>query len=285
MVQSATVYPADTRLSTRGSVQADFFRSTYLPVQSSQCPSLLLLTIITCCSSNLSHVIFKGSLIDVGDLVSAMSTTAPLEAAPQPHPVKSDEKQGSQYATARPQGDPEHDPMVFHEPRTGDETKKSTQNSVSSDQEHNQQSDQSLDNGALGRPSSNEAGAQCHEMGPIMWTREIETLKYELLELQKKIYEAPNKLSGQTSHAQEESSITPTEEVPNLQSDEYRRALENLYTHRRYWETTQGPGRWSSRLYRGDRRHVLQGYQGYEGPIIPEYDRAAYSSNIISSKK
>lgn len=213
-----------------------------------------------------------------------MSTTAPLEAALQPHPFKSDGEQGSQYATARPQGDPEHDPMVFHESRIGDETKTSTQKSVSPDPEHNQQSDQSFGHGALGRPSSNEAGAQCHEMGPIMWTREIETLKDKLLELEEKIHEAPNKLSGQTSHALEESPITPTVEEPNSQSDEYRGALENLYSHRRYWETTQGPGRWSSRLYRGDRRHVLQGYQGYEGPIVPEYDRAAYSSNIISSK-
>lgn len=220
-----------------------------------------------------------------------MSPTAPLEASSQPDPIQSDAVQRSQDATPTAQGDldteldHEPEPMVRNESATVEDTRASAEKPNPLNQQGNtQQDNKSRDDDTLEQPASDEVRALHGEIESLVWKRELEALKGKLSELEARAHPISNRLSGQSSHDQENAPITPAMEVPNPQSDDYRRALESLYTHRRHWEATQGPGFWrgSYELAGGRRRHIIQGHED-EGPILPEADRVGYSRNLIRS--
>lgn len=207
-----------------------------------------------------------------------------MKGSPQPLPVEFDKEEASRDATERLHGDSESEPAVPNEPMTAEETRESAEKPEALDQRGSIQQRDKIrdddDDDATEKPTNDEVQAPGDKMEPLIWTKELEALKEKLLELEKRAHPESNNLSGQSSHDQENDPATPE------MADEYRRALENLYTLRKHWETTQGPGFWrgSYDIGGGRRRHIFQGHED-EGPILPESRRDLYSRNLIISDK
>lgn len=201
----------------------------------------------------------------------------------QPLPVQSDEGQGSQDTTTRLGGEPQPnpEPAVPHQSRTAKQSDISTAK-IPDQAGITHHSDRRRGVGAFESPATDETGAPNGNTESLIWAKGVQALKEELLKLETKAAEESTKLSRQSSLDEENGTSTSPFEVHNgqLVLNQYKGSLENLHTHRRHWEPTQGPGQWYTSYGEPLRRHPVLRIPSEMGSF-EKSRHAEYSSNPI----